>query len=122
VSLHLRLSAATKHVIGAAELAMMRRSAYLINTARGGLVETGALVNALVDGRIVGAGLDCFEEEPLPADHPLRRLPNVVLTPHLGFSVREELAWLYSGAAQAVLDWLSPRQTNSEVRPDSKPF
>lgn len=106
VSLHLRLSNRTRHNIGTTDFARMKDTAYLINTARGGLVDTDALVSALRDGRIAGAGLDCFEEEPLAPGHILRRLPNVLSTPHLGFAVQEELAWLYRGAAREVRGWL----------------
>ena len=84
VSLHLPFSPATKHFIGAAELARMRPSALLINTARGPIVDQSALVSALQTGTIAGAGLDVFEIEPLPLDDPLLRLPNVTLLPHIG--------------------------------------
>jgi phosphoglycerate dehydrogenase-like enzyme len=89
VSLHLPLVAETEHVIGAAALALMKPDAILINTGRGGLVDHAALVAALTTGQIAGAGLDVFETEPLPADHPLLSLPNVVVTPHV--------AWLTIG-------------------------
>ncbi|TCZ58636.1 lactate dehydrogenase [Roseicella aquatilis] len=82
VSLHVPLTPATRHMIGAAELAAMRPTAYLINTCRGPVVEEAALVAALAEGRIAGAGLDVFDQEPPAADHPLFRLKNVVLTPH----------------------------------------
>jgi len=82
VSLHLRFSAETAGFIGAREFAMMKRSAILINTARGAIVDEPALVDALENGRIAGAGLDVFAAEPLPTGHPLTRLPKVVLTPH----------------------------------------
>lgn len=84
VSLHLPFSAATKHFIGAAELAKMKPSALLINTARGGVVDQAALVTALRAGTIAGAGLDVFEIEPLPLEDPLLQLPNVTLLPHIG--------------------------------------
>jgi D-3-phosphoglycerate dehydrogenase len=82
VSLHLRLTAETKEFLGRERLAMMRRSAFLINTARAGLVDRAALVDALGRGLIAGAGLDVFHEEPVVTGDPLLALPNVVLTPH----------------------------------------
>ena len=91
VSLHLPLTPATRHLIGAAELRQMRRSALLINTARGPLVDEAALVTALRAGLISGAGLDVFETEPLPASHPLLSLPNVVLTPHISAGTTDAL-------------------------------
>jgi phosphoglycerate dehydrogenase-like enzyme len=82
VSLHLRLSAQTRGFIGIQELEKMKPSAILINTARGAIVNEEAMVEALIAGRIAGAGLDVFEAEPLPSGHPLTRLESVVLTPH----------------------------------------
>jgi D-3-phosphoglycerate dehydrogenase len=82
VSLHLRLSAQTAGYINRERLALMKRSAYLVNTARAGLVDREALVDALRDGRLAGAGLDVFHEEPMPANDPMLALDNVVLTPH----------------------------------------
>jgi len=82
VSLHLRLSAGTAGYINRERLALMKQSAYLVNTARAGLVDRGALVDALRDGRLAGAGLDVFHEEPIPANDPMLALENVVLTPH----------------------------------------
>ncbi|MBK1661771.1 lactate dehydrogenase [Paracraurococcus ruber] len=82
VSLHVPLTPASKHMIGAAELAAMKPTAYLVNTCRGPVVDEAALIAALSEGRIAGAGLDVFDQEPPPADNPLFRLPNVVLTPH----------------------------------------
>lgn len=82
VSLHLALSAETHRLIGQREIDLMKRDAVLINTSRGSLVDEAALVEALEAGRLGGAALDVFEEEPLALDHPLRRLPDVILTPH----------------------------------------
>ena len=82
VSLHVPLTPASRHMIGAAELALMKPTAYLINTCRGPVVDEAALTAALTDGTIAGAGLDVFDQEPPPADNPLFRLNNVVLTPH----------------------------------------
>lgn len=85
VSLHLVLSDSTRRLVGRRELAAMKPSAILINTSRGGLVDEDALIDALRTARIRGAGLDVYDREPLPADHPLTGLGNTVLTPHLGY-------------------------------------
>jgi phosphoglycerate dehydrogenase-like enzyme len=82
---------ATRHVIGAPEMAQMRPNAILINTARGPLVDEPALIAALPAGQIAGAGLDVFEAEPLPAGSPLAALPNVVLTPHISAGTADAL-------------------------------
>ena len=91
VTIHLRLSDRTRGLIGAAELALMKPSAILVNTSRGPIVDEDALVDALQDGTIAGAGLDVYDTEPLPADHPLRSAPNTVLTPHLGYVTERHL-------------------------------
>jgi D-3-phosphoglycerate dehydrogenase len=82
VSVHCPLNASTRHLLGRRELALMKSTAYLINTARGPIVEQDALCEAVSNQRLAGAGLDVFETEPLPADNPLRQLENVILTPH----------------------------------------
>jgi phosphoglycerate dehydrogenase-like enzyme len=105
VTLHLVLSDRTRGLLGADELGLMRRSAYLVNTARAGLVDTGALVGALVAGRIAGAGLDVYDEEPLPADHLLRRLPNVLGTPHLGYVTEANYRTYFTGAVEDIAAW-----------------
>jgi D-3-phosphoglycerate dehydrogenase len=84
VSVHTPLLPGTRHLIGAAQLARMKPTAFLINTARGAVVDEKALIEALRAGRIAGAGLDVFETEPLADDSPLRTLPNTILTPHMG--------------------------------------
>jgi glyoxylate reductase len=89
VSVHLPLTPQTRHIIGERELRMMKPTAYLVNTARGPIIDQAALAQVLSEGAIAGAGLDVFEEEPLPLDDPLRTLTNVVLTPHIG-SLTEE--------------------------------
>ncbi|MGQ9459540.1 MAG: 2-hydroxyacid dehydrogenase, partial [Anaerolineae bacterium] len=91
LTLHVPLTEATRGLIGARELARMRPSAILINTARGGLVDEEALYHALVTGQIAGAGLDVFAQEPPPPDHPLLRLENVVATPHIAAGTRDAL-------------------------------
>ncbi|MBG0830369.1 D-2-hydroxyacid dehydrogenase family protein [Planomonospora sp. ID67723] len=88
LSVHVVLSERTRGLVGPAELALMKPSAYLVNTSRAAIVDQTALVDALRERRIAGAGLDVFETEPLPADHPLRTLPNVLATPHIGYVTR----------------------------------
>jgi phosphoglycerate dehydrogenase-like enzyme len=106
VSIHLVLGDRSRGLLGAAELARMKRTAYLINTSRGPIVDEGALVAALRQGTIAGAGLDVFDEEPLPLDHPLRHLPNTVLTPHLGYVTEEGYRIFYGQALEDVKAWL----------------
>ncbi len=89
VTLHVPLVPATRHLINENRLKLMKKNAILINTARGGVVDTNALVKALKEGWIAGAGLDVYEEEPLPPGHTLTKLDNVVLTPHIGSSTLE---------------------------------
>ena len=85
VTIHLVLSDRTRGLIGASELGLMRKTAYLVNTSRGPIVDEKALLDALTSKRIAGAGLDVFDVEPLPLDHPYRKMDNVVITPHLGY-------------------------------------
>jgi len=107
VSLHLQLSWSTRRVIDAGDIAAMRRNAYFINTARAGLVDNDALVAALQQGRIAGAGLDVFDEEPLPADHPLRTLPNVLALPHLGYVTAANYRTFFTEAVQDIEAWMA---------------
>jgi phosphoglycerate dehydrogenase-like enzyme len=107
VSLHLTLNAETRNIIGAAEFDAMKPGAVLVNTSRGPLVDTDALVAALRDGRLAGAGLDTFDSEPLPLDHPLRGLPNVVATPHLGYVTDETYRIYYGDSVEAIAAWLA---------------
>jgi phosphoglycerate dehydrogenase-like enzyme len=92
LTLHLPLTSLTRHCIGAAQLARMKQGAYLVNTARGGLVDEAALATSLASGHLAGAALDVFETEPVPAGHPLARFANVVLTPHIAAGTRDALA------------------------------
>ncbi len=85
ITVHLVLSERTTGLIGAAEFDAMKPSAVIVNTSRGPIIDEGALIEALETGSIAGAGLDVFDTEPLPTDHPLRSLPNTVLSPHVGY-------------------------------------
>jgi phosphoglycerate dehydrogenase-like enzyme len=105
VSIHLKLSARTRGLLGDAELALMKPSAILVNTSRGPIVDEAALVAALERRQIHAAGLDVFDQEPLPADHPLRRLDNVTLTPHLGYVTEETLRSFYAGMIEDIEAW-----------------
>lgn len=106
VSLHLPLTERTHHLIGEAELALMRPGAFLVNTARGAIVDEAALAAALRAGKLGGAGLDVVESEPLAADSPLRDCPNVVVTPHVGFYSQEALHELKWRVATGVVETL----------------
>jgi phosphoglycerate dehydrogenase-like enzyme len=106
VSIHLVLSERTRGLVGEAQLALMKPRAYLINTSRGPIVDEVALLAALESGRIAGAGLDVYDIEPLPSDHRLRLLPNVTLSPHLGYVTREMLGAFYSDTVESVAAWL----------------
>ncbi len=107
VTIHLKLSERTRGLIGEAELALMKPTAYLVNTSRGPIVDEGALVAALEGGTIAGAGLDTFDREPLPLDHPLRRLPNTVLTPHVGYVIDEGYRGYYGDAVEDIAAFLA---------------
>jgi D-3-phosphoglycerate dehydrogenase len=106
LSIHLQLSPRTRGLVGARELGLMKRSAYLINTSRGPIVEEAALIAALREKRISGAGLDVFDVEPLPVEHPLRRLDNVVLTPHLGYVAEQNYRAYFAGTLEAIRAFL----------------
>jgi phosphoglycerate dehydrogenase-like enzyme len=106
VSIHLVLSERTRGLIGARELGLMKRTAYLVNTSRGPIVDETALVRALREGTIAGAGLDVYDEEPLPLDHPLRGLPSTVITPHLGYVTEETYRIFYGQALEDILAFL----------------
>jgi len=107
VSLHLQLSWSTRRIIDEGDIAAMRRDAYFINTARAGLVDNDALVAALQQGRLAGAGLDVYDEEPLPADHPLRTLPNVLALPHLGYVTAANYRTYFTEAVQDIEAWIA---------------
>ena len=112
VSIHLKLGPRSLGLIGAAELAMMKRSAVLVNTSRAAIIDQDALAQALRDGVIAGAALDVFEPEPLPADHPARSLPNTILTPHIGFVTEESYREFFARVVDSIIEW---RQTNGHA-------
>jgi phosphoglycerate dehydrogenase-like enzyme len=118
VSLHVPLSEATHDLIGEAELALLRPTGILVNTARGRLVNEAALVAALREGRLAGAGLDVFEQEP-PLGSPLLSLPQVVLSPHIGGIGAAAQQAMLEMATAAVLDVLSGRQPGGIVNPEA---
>ena len=106
LSIHLVLSDRTRGLVGARELQLMRPTAYLINTSRGPIVEEAALIEALQSRRIAGAGIDVYDGEPPPVDHPFRTMDNVTATPHLGYVTRETLHAFYSDSIEAVAAFL----------------
>lgn len=106
VSIHTRLSARTRGLVGRDEIGAMKPDAILINTSRGPIVDEEALIQALRRGTIAGAGLDVFDREPLPADHPLRKLPNTLLSAHIGGRTRENFLARYRDALEDVLAFL----------------
>ncbi len=112
VTLHVQLSPRTERLIGAAELALMKPSAYLINTSRGQVVDEAALLAALRAKRIAGAGLDVFDVEPLPLDHPFRKLANAVTTPHLGYATLDNFKYFYPRMVQDIRAWLDGKPIN----------
>ena len=119
VSVHVPLMAATKHLINAAVLSKMKSTAILINTARGGVVDTDALIDALKNNKIRGAGLDVFETEPLPANHTLTALDNVVLTPHAGYYSEESLYELKTRPVQNAADVLAGKLPRNIINPQA---
>ncbi|MCJ2073736.1 D-2-hydroxyacid dehydrogenase family protein [Methylobacterium sp. J-030] len=107
VSIHLVLGDRTRGLLGEAELRRMRPNAYLVNTSRAPIVDQAALRRVLEQGRIAGAGLDVFETEPLPAEDPLRRLPNVLALPHLGYVTRDNYRTFFTQAVEDIEAWLA---------------
>jgi phosphoglycerate dehydrogenase-like enzyme len=107
VTIHLVSSRRTRGLIGARELGLMKPTAFLVNTSRGPIVQEAALLDALESGTIAGAGIDVYDREPLPADHPLRRAPNTVLTPHLGYVTEDTYRVFYGQTVENIEAWLA---------------
>lgn len=125
LTIHLVLSERTRGLFGANDLALMKPASYLINTSRGPIVDEQALVDVLQRRAIAGAALDVFDQEPLPAGHPLLALDNVVLTPHLGYVTEEAYHHFYSQTLQnieALLDGAPTRVLNPDVLPNHRPL
>ena len=106
ISIHLVLGDRTRGLVGAKEFALMKPTAYLINTSRGPIIDEAALIEALGDGTIAGAGIDVYDVEPLPRDHPLRSLDNAILTGHTGYVVKELYAVAYGEAVEDIQAWM----------------
>jgi phosphoglycerate dehydrogenase-like enzyme len=117
VTLHMVLAGSTRGMIGARELGLMKPTALLVNTSRGPLIDEAALLQTLAQNRIAGAALDVYDLEPLPPAHPLRTLPNVVATPHIGYVTRENYQIFYDDAVEDIRAWLngSPVRTLPSV-------
>jgi phosphoglycerate dehydrogenase-like enzyme len=109
VTIHLVLSDRTRGLIGRREFGLMKPTAYLVNTSRGPIVDQAALIEALETQRIAGAGIDVYDVEPLPADHPMRRLPNAVITPHLGYVTVDNYRVFYPKAVENIGAFLNGR-------------
>src|SRR4030081_1804388 len=105
VTVHVVLSQRSRGLVGAADLARMKPTAYLVNTARGPIVDEAALLEALVQKKIAGAGIDVFSVEPLPVDHPFRKVDNLVLTPHLGYVTGDSFRNHYAQMVEGVDAW-----------------
>ncbi len=113
ISIHMKYSPAIKHLAGKEELDLMKDTSYLINTSRAPIIDTDALIEVLNEGKIGGAGLDVYDIEPLPADHPLRNTPNCVLTPHIGYVTKETYDVFYGETVEVVRAFLEGKQLNT---------
>jgi phosphoglycerate dehydrogenase-like enzyme len=105
ITIHMPLSDRSRGLVGAAELQQMKPTAYLINTSRGPIVDEAALISVLRSGGIAGAGLDVYDVEPLPRDHPLRSLPNTLLLPHIGYVTTDAYEFWYTQAVENIAAW-----------------
>ena len=109
LSVHLVLSERSRGLVGAREIGLMKPSAILVNTSRGPIVDTGAVIEALKAGRLAYAGFDVYDQEPLPIDHPLRTAPNVILTPHIGYVTEENYRSSYPQIVENIIGFLDGR-------------
>lgn len=109
ISIHLVLSARTRGIVGAGDIARMKPSAFIVNTSRGPIVDEAALLEALTTNKIAGAGIDVYDIEPLPIEHPFRKLPNLVMTPHLGYVTEVNFRRFYTDTVEDLRAWLDGR-------------
>ena len=107
ITVHLVLSERTKAIIKSADLALMKTTAYIINTSRGPLIAENDLVQVLQNNKIAGAALDVFDQEPLPADHPFRTLPNVLATPHIGYVTQNTYKLFFDDTVNIISNWIA---------------
>jgi D-3-phosphoglycerate dehydrogenase len=121
ISVHTPLTNETRHMVNAEAIRMMKKSAYLINVARGAIIDTVALSQALMQGEIAGAGIDVFESEPLPADHPLRNAPNTLLNSHAAWYSEESLTQLQASAGEEVARVLRGEPLKNPVNKPANP-
>jgi phosphoglycerate dehydrogenase-like enzyme len=116
ISIHMPLSDASRGLIGSADLALMKRTAFLVNTSRGPIVDEAALIDALRAGRIAGAGLDVYDVEPLPVDHPLRSLRNTLLLPHIGYVTSDNYRTFYGHVVEDIVAFTAGTPTRVLTR------
>jgi phosphoglycerate dehydrogenase-like enzyme len=117
VSLHMVLAPSTRHILKAQDLKLMKPTAFLVNTSRGPLVDEAALIDLLKSHKIAGAALDVFDIEPLPQDHELRKLDNVLLSPHIGYIADENYSVFWGQTAENVLAFIQGNTLNA-LTPD----
>ncbi|BAN27328.1 D-2-hydroxyacid dehydrogenase family protein [Caballeronia insecticola] len=110
LSVHLRLSERTHHLVGAKEIAQMKPTSRLVNTSRGPIVDSVALIDALKSGKLAGAGIDVYDEEPLAPNDALRSLPNVLATPHIGYVAEDLYRTFYGDTVRNIVEWLDTRK------------
>jgi 26S proteasome regulatory subunit N2 len=117
VSLHMVLAPSTRHILKAVDLKLMKPTAFLVNTSRGPLIDEKALIDLLKSRKIAGAALDVFDVEPLPQDHQLRKLDNVLLSPHVGYISDENYTQFWGETAENVLNFIKGKLVNA-LTPD----